>query len=298
MSDLRARLIILLLMFFSRLPLAWCRAIGAALGHIVWWKNGRARKTTQINIDLCFPELDTQTRNNLAKRSLVNTCKLAVEMGPSWLLPAEQVLSKIKACHGRDLMNAAVESGKGVILLAPHIGNWEVLGVYLGEHYKSTNFYQPPKSPLLDKLIYAARSRNGSKLAATDRKGIMTVLKTLKAGGLVGILPDQEPDRQSGVFAPFFGVQALTMTLVSNLVAKTGARVVCGIAKRSEENNGYELYFIPADEGIYSSDIDISVAALNRSVENCIALAQDQYQWEYKRFKRRPDNEPTFYPKG
>ncbi len=279
------------------MPLRFCRRIGTLLGGILWWVNGRARRTTETNIALCYPAMPEADQALLVKRSLQETAKTTVEMGPAWYWQAETVLKVITKIHGADILAEAAASKQGVILLAPHIGNWEFLGLYLGKYYQTTILYQPPKSEVLGNLIYRSRRRNGVKLAATDRKGVMQLLKTLRAGNMIGILPDQEPDPNSGLFAPFFGVPALTMTLVSNLVAKTGAQLVCGMALRNEQSKGFELIFFKADESIAAADLNESVAALNRSVESCVQCAPEQYQWEYKRFKRRPNNLPRFYAK-
>ena len=108
-------------------------------------------------------------------------------------------------------------------------------------------------------------------------------------------MPDQEPEPHSGEFAPFFGIQALTMTLLTNLAQKTGALVVTGWAKRIYEPHGYEIIFCEAEEGVYSEDPLTQVQALNRSVEACVTKSAEQYQWEYKRFKKQPDNKPGIY---
>ncbi len=297
MPDLQARLLVFFLKLFSLLPLGLTRRLGVWVGVLLWLFNGRARSTTQINIQLCYPELDKHSQEKLTKQSLQGSCITAFEMGPSWFWPKDKILGKISSSRGTELLQQAVESGQGVIVLAPHIGNWELLGLCIAEHYPITNLFQPPKSAYMGEMIRSARTRSGSHLAPTNRKGIITLLKALKAGEVVGILPDQEPEPESGVFAPFFGVDALTMTLASNLARKTGARVLCGFTKRINADN-YELVFIAADEGIGEKDRLISASALNRSVENCVKQAREQYQWEYKRFKRRPNNEPRYYPKG
>ena len=113
--------------------------------------------------------------------------------------------------------------------------------------------------------------------------------KALKRGEQIGILPDQEPKLEGGVFASFFSVQALTMTLVSGLIARTGAKVVCGYAERLPKGRGYGVHFKQVDPLIYDPDLKESVEGLNRSVEACVKQLTEQYQWEYKRFKRRPD---------
>ncbi len=166
--------------------------------------------------------------------------------------------------------------------------------MYTGQGIDSTFMYQPPKLPALDRLLQRTRSRGGIKLAPTERKGVSLVLRALQNGELVGVLPDQVPNDESGDFAEFFGEQALTMTLVSKLAARSGAKVFCGFAERRRAGDGFRLIIREADSLIYDEDLQQSLRGLNKTIEDCVLMAVDQYQWEYKRFRRRPDGE-RFY---
>ncbi len=298
MGDFQGKLFVLMLRLLAWLPLVWCWQLAKLIGSIMWLNNGRARRTTEINIQLCYPQLDREQQRQISRQSLVESSKLLTEMAAMWMWPLDRSLALIKRSCGEQLLEQASQSDQGIIILAPHIGNWELLGMYLGRHYQVTNLYQPPTSPILDQLLQSVRTRSGGDLVPTNRSGISALLTTLKKGGMVGILPDQEPEPESGIFAPFFGVPALTMTLVSNLVKKTGAQVFCAYAKRLETEKGFELVFKPADEAIACTDIEESVKAINRSVESCVVDVPEQYQWEYKRFKKRPQEQQRFYPKG
>lgn len=278
-----------LLLICAWLPLSIVQGIGGLFGTLMNLFPTRARQTTRQNLQLCFPELSGQELGSLTERSLQETAKTALEMGKCWLLPLEKVLNTIRHVEGREVLEQAMNHGKGVILLAPHLGNWEVFGYYFTEQFPTTFMYQPPKNRHFDTMIKAARSRGNARLAPTNRQGVSILLKTLKQGEMVGLLPDQEPGEDGGEFAPFFATPALTMTLVSRLVERTGARVICGFARRLPGGRGFDLVIKAADSMIYESDLVRSVEGLNRSVEVCVREAVSQYQWEYKRFKRRPD---------
>ncbi len=226
----------------------------------------------------------------LIKSSLAHTACTALEMGKAWVAPIEKTLALVVETEGYDDFLAAARSDRGVVLLAPHLSNWEVLGFFASNGVPSNFMYQPPRIAALDRLLREARSRSGVKLAPTNRKGVAEVLGALKNGELVGILPDQVPGDESGVFADFYGEPAFTMTLVSKLVQRTNALVYCGFAQRLPKGKGFKAVFARADEGIYSDELDVSVCALNKTVEIATNKAIDQYQWEYKRFRRRPDN--------
>ena len=271
------------------LPLRTLRAIGNVWGSVLFLLPGRARSTTIRNLQVCFPNLRESEIAVLAKESLRNTACTAMEMGKAWLLPMEKTLSLVSATDGGDAFEAARASGKGVILLAPHLSNWEIFGFALCHDVSSTWLYQPAKIAPLDALIQRARSRSGMEMVPTDRRGVARLLKALQAGAVVGILPDQVPADESGEYAPFFGEQAFTMTLVSKLIKRTGARVFCGFARRLPGGQGFKIIVREADPMLYSDDLVKSVTGLNKSVEQCVKLAVSQYQWEYKRFRRLPD---------
>jgi Kdo2-lipid IVA lauroyltransferase/acyltransferase len=263
--------------------------LARAWGFLLSQFSSRSKHTTQKNLKSCFPEKTENEIVQLTKSSLTNTAATALEMGKMWLPPMEKTLKMVVASEGREEFVAAHEAGNGVILLAPHLGNWEIFAFYLCDDLESTWLYQPPKLPALDRLITKTRSRGGLTMAPTNRAGVSKVLKTLKEGKLAGVLPDQVPPDEGGVYAPFFGEEAFTMTLVSKLVQKTDAKVFCGFANRLPSNQGYKVIVESADESIYSHDIDESVAALNRTVQKSVNRAVEQYQWEYKRFRKQRD---------
>ena len=268
--------------------------MGEAWGYLLYHLPNRSRSTTDKNLRTCFPEKTESEITQLTKCSLVNTARTALEMGKTWLPPMEKSLSMVAECRGKELIIEAQNSGRGIILLAPHLGNWEIFGFYVCHGLDSTWLYQRPNLPALDRLITRTRSRSGIKMVPANHSGVSKILKSLKQGKIVGVLPDQVPPEGGGTFAPFYTEQALTMTLVSKLLQKTDAKVFCGFAKRLSKNKGYQIIVEAADKQIYSENIDESVAALNRTVENSVNKAVEQYQWEYKRFRKRPDGK-KFY---
>jgi len=172
-----------------------------------------------------------------------------------------------------------------VIVLAPHHGNWELVGLYLSTLRPMAALYKPPKIKELEDYMSKVRGRHGSELVPTNKRGVVRLFSVLREQGMVGILPDQVPGGSGGVFAPFMGVPANTIKLVSRLVDKTGCEVVSLCAMRRPQADGFDMVFRRVDPDIYSSDVDVSVAAMNRSIEECVRHIPEQYQWEYKRFK-------------
>jgi len=255
------------------------------MGHIAYITNGRSAKITRENLMLCLPHLGFRDRERMIKRSLKETGKVATEVCVLWHNHQIPVQHYIRRIEGEELARQALADGKGLLILAPHLGNWEVLGLHLTSLGTVTNLYQPPKMAELDEVIRRGRERSGANLVPTNAKGVAALLKNLKNNGICGILPDQNPnDEGSGNFAPFFGHPAFTMTLVHKLILRTNCTAVFAFAKRVE--SGFELIYRAAPEDIYSEDTETSLAALNLGVERLVMEAPEQYQWEYKRFKR------------
>jgi KDO2-lipid IV(A) lauroyltransferase len=279
--------------FIGILPLGLLRACGAGVGHLMWWRNGREAQVTKRNIELCFPQLSQTGQDELAQRSLVNTAQTGLELIKVWMQSNQHTAAQIRSVENQELFDNALLSGKGLLLLVPHLGNWEVVGLWCGQRREMTALYQPPKQALLEPMIKQARERMGNRLHPTDVTGVRAVLKALKNDGVSAILPDQEPDPEGGRFAPFFGVETLTMTLIHGLAKRTGCVVLMAYGQRVA--GGWQIVFKEADPAIAASDIDESVRALNRSVESCVQDCPEQYQWEYKRFKKRPPGETKVY---
>lgn len=269
----------------SRWSLKRLWRMASALGPVVYRFNKRERWVTERNLTAVYPDLSNAERSTLAQHSLRHSTATMLELGHAWMAAPDKVEASILAVHGRDKLDNARTDGRGVIVLAPHFGNWEVLNFWLSSHFPFTAMYEPPKISALDPVIRHGRERMGASLVPTNPRGVAALLKALKRSEAIGILPDQEPDWGSGVFAPFFGRDAYTATLLPKLVARTQARVVTGVALRIP-GKGFEIHFLDADERVYSDDDVQSATGVNASVEAAIGLSPAQYQWEYKRYRK------------
>lgn len=274
------------------------RIIGRLLGYVIWLINGSSRKVTEENLKICYPDMPAGERKALAKRSIQHLAITGLELGPAWNWSAERILQKVIAVEGMELFEEAEAKSQGILFLAPHLGNWEVLGIFLGKHCGTTSMFQPPDNPALNTMIASARARSGATLVPTSTRGVKAVLQVLKRGGVSSILPDQVPPKGSGEFALFYNEPALTMTLIYNLVRRTNAQVLMGFAMREESGNGFTIKFKKVPDGIYSDDIVESLNTMNKSIEECVAQCPEQYQWEYKRFKKQPDGKKKYYRKN
>lgn len=297
MKQFKAVIAIFVLGLLSLLPLRWAQAVGRWIGRRASANpQGELCRVTRINLEACFPGMSDSERQQLAKESLLQTGMSISEMGMSWLWSPSRTLKKVTQVNNEQLITESVALGKGCILIAPHLGNWEVLNLYLSAKYPFTAMYKPPKLKMLDDLIKKMRARLGTRMAPADASGVRMVMKALKRGEMVGILPDQEPE-SGGTFSTFYGQDIYSMKLLAQLVKQTGARVVCGFAERLENGRGFEIHFLEPNESIYDRDLQTAVNGMNRSVMNCVDQKPTQYQWEYKLFDHRPEGQPSLYRK-
>jgi Kdo2-lipid IVA lauroyltransferase/acyltransferase len=293
---MRAILLKLLFRVFALLPLRAAHALGSALGSLLLVIPNRRVRTARINIDLCFPELDARSRRALVRDSVREYAKTFTELGTLWTRDREGIERLIQGIDGAARVRDAMNTGKGLILAAPHLGSWEMIGYYCSMNFPMTNMFRTPPIAQTTSILRYGRGRFGGKLVPTDNSGIRALYKALERGEMVGILPDQVPGSGGGsVFAPFFGRPASTMVLLSRLAAKTGATVLFAYAERLPRGRGYHLHFLPAPAEIGTGSVESSAAAVNAMVEQCVRALPQQYQWVYKRFRVQPPGQPVPY---
>ncbi|MBK7012050.1 MAG: lipid A biosynthesis acyltransferase [Xanthomonadales bacterium] len=282
------RLLYAVLWLAGLLPLRILHAIGSVFGDLLWWRNGRERRITTINLAL----LETQDRALAgqvdARGVLRETGKAALEVAKVWSGRPQQALALVREVRGLDLFEQALANGKGVIIAAPHLGCWELLSYWLAARTSLAIVYRPPRHSRFEPLLIKARGASKVEQVRAEGAGVRSLYRRLAAGGVVGILPDQQPRQGEGEFAPFFGIEALTMVLVPRLAERTGATVLFAFAERLPRGAGFRIYIEAAPPGIADTDLRVACTALNEGVERCVRIAPLQYQWHYKRYSISP----------
>lgn len=286
------RLVASLLKLGAHLPLRALHALGAALAWTLSWFGTREVRVARRNVELVFPELDATGRRRMLRATLAETGKGVVELAALWGRAPRAALALVREVRGREILDAALAQGRGVLVAAPHLGAWELLNLYLSSIAPMSVLYRVPQSAEFEHLLTHARGAFGAAQVRADAAGVRVLFRHLKEGRIVGILPDQRPKGGEGADAPFFGHRAKTMTLLSRLAGKTGAPVVLGFAERLPRGAGFRIHFAAAEPEVADEDLPRAVAALNRGIEQLTRIAPAQYQWTYKRFSFRRKGDP------
>lgn len=283
-----------LLWCLSRLPWRWQTGIGRLLGNTFRLFASQRRHITEVNLALCFPELSETERRKLLTDNFVSLGIGIMEMAMSWW-GSDRRLQKLVTIEGLPHLHDALKNNKGVILLSAHLTTLEIGGRLLALHAPFHVMYRKHKNPVIESVMRNARIRNFDK--AIPRKDLRTMLKSLKDNMPVWYAPDQDYGPKQSLFAPFFGVQAASVTGTSRLARMSGAAVVPFFQTRLPNGKGYRLTLLPALDDFPGEDVESDTRRINEIIEAQIRTQPEQYLWAHRRFKTRPPGEKKPYKK-
>ena len=280
--------------FLGYWPLPMLRVLGYLAGGLLYLVPNRERENARTNLRLCMPDLNPRQRKALLRKTLVENATTVLEMPAVWYGRTQTWLNRLDSAQVDAQIRDLLQQGKGLIVAMPHLGNFEISAHYFSQLGKATGLYRPPRKQGLEQIMLEGRSRPGqNRMVATDRQGIKALYQALSNNEIIVILPDQQPKTAkggAGVYAPFFGYPALTMTLVNRFARKTGAPVFfIGFIRQKGRFSKYKVIGFEAAEKIADQDPVAAATALNLGVEACVSLAPEQYQWTYRRFRTQAD---------
>ena len=264
---------------FSRLPLSALQALGGWLGALAAKVPGRYHDRLIANFRHAYPDVTPA----MLKEAGRSAGRMVFEMPYFWVRKngADVAPHLFDVC--RSIVERALADGRGLIFLTPHLGCFEVLPQAYAREHPVTSLFKPPRKASLRGWIETMRAGPNMQMAPADPRGVRMLVRALKRGEAVGILPDQTPTAGEGVWAPFFGKPAYTMTLVHRLHRRTGAPVVALFAERLPRGAGYRLHL--EEIGDLPEDATQAATRINAAVERLIAVAPTQYLWGYNRYK-------------
>ena len=267
----------LLLRLAAGLPLRLLHALGAATGWLLYLLSPRFRRYLNLNLSQAGFD-DPATRRS----AIAETGRAAFELPAIWLRPQDEAAARVVDVDGWKRIEDALAAGKGLILLTPHLGCWEVSAQYFARRHPITVMYSPPKVASLEPLMRAGRTREGMRSVPADLSGVRALFRALKRGQAIGMLPDQVPGSGEGEWVEFFGRPAYTMTLAARLSQASGARILVAFAERLPAARGYRIHI----EGLPEPHPGESeLRRMNRALEILIRRSPAQYLWAYNRYK-------------
>lgn len=282
-----------LIWLIAQLPLAIQHRLGAFVGWLAYHLASSRRRITRTNIDLCFPELNTEQRRRLVRKTFRSNGIGLFEAATGWFRDPEQ-LRGITRVHGFEYLESALESGKGVLLLGGHYSTLDLGGSLISLYIDADVMQRDHNNPLMNAVMTRSRERRyGMALGRKDLRGL---LRRLRANRIVWYAPDQDYGPRNSVFAPFFGVPAATITATARIARASGCQVVPFSHFRRDNGLGYDIHFQPALTAFPSGDDVADAKRVNQVIENEIRRHPDQYLWMHRRFKTRPDPaDPDLY---
>jgi KDO2-lipid IV(A) lauroyltransferase len=268
------------------LPLSWARALGSACGRGAQAFNTRETRIARRNMELIHPEWSAAQREALVGEILRATGRNLLETLRVWTRSRAANLRLVRQVHAGELLDEALAQGRGLIISAPHVGNWEILVEYLASRAPFALVFRVPEKKFGEVFLRLARDGPNVQLVPAEATAMRPLWKTLKDGGMVGVTPDQQPKLGSGEFAPFFGRPALTLSLIPRLAERSGAPVLFAWAEPVP--GGFDIRFERGAREIAAADLAVATAAMNAQVEAIAKRDMKQYQWTYKRWSKRP----------
>lgn len=285
-------LVIGLLWCLTRLPYTLQLTIGRLLGHLLRLTATRRRHITEVNLALCFPELSDAERQHILVENFASMGIGMLEMGMSWW-SSERRLQRLCTIEGMENLQKALEGGNGAILLSAHFTTMEIGGRMLSMHIPFQVLYREHKNAAMEYVI--SRGRNKFTHKAILRDNLLGMRRSLKRNIPVWYAPDQDFGIGKGMFAPFFGIPAATITATSTLAKMAHSPVVPFYQTRLPGARGYRLTLLPALENFPGDNIEDDTRRINAVIEECIRKQPEQYLWAHRRFKTRPEGMQDVY---
>jgi KDO2-lipid IV(A) lauroyltransferase len=274
----------------AQVPLSWMHRLGAWLGWLVYAFSGSYRRRLKANAE------NAGFSRAQYRPAIAAAGAMVAELPWLWLRPTgESVLPRVRWSN-ESVFEEALAAKRGVILATPHVGSWEMIGQAIAERFGPTHgpltvLFRPARKAWLSDLVAGSRDRPGLKTLPTTLTGVRGLMRALRAGGYTGVLPDQVPPQGQGVWAPFFGKPAYTMTLLARLAQQTGAQVLMTWCERLPGAR-YVIHFELVDApALYDarSTPEAAATAMNETLMRLIDRLPGQYLWGYGRYKQPRD---------
>lgn len=277
-----------LINFVSRQPLTVARFTAKFLALFVnTFKLTKTSNVIRLNLAIALPHLSNTERNRIGQNAIQNEMISYFEFFHIWGADNHKNIARINKVHNEQLFHDALAENKGVVLLMPHFGTWEIMNAWLSQYTQMTIMYKPIKNKSADDFVRSARSRDQAVLVPTDESGVRQIFKALKKGGTTVILPDHSPDH-TGELVPYFDIPLYSSNLSAKLIQKTKSATLFMYALRNE-NSSFDIFIEAIDPAIYTQSAEFGTKIIHQKIQALIQKNPENYHWSYKRFNANPE---------
>ena len=287
-----SRILFTLMWLIRFLPFRVVSIIGGAAGAVAYWLIRERRLVTRVNLEKCFPQMESGDRERLARAHFRAFCRSFADRAILWWAPRARV-ERLVRIEGLEHLRAL--GGAPALLFAPHFVGLDAGLTRLGCEVNLVVMYANQKDPRFGELLKRGRSRFGEQRLVSRQEGVRATLAAMREGRPFYYLPDQDYGPRDTVFVPFFGVPAATVTGLSRISQVTGAKVLPCVTRMLAPGQGYVLRIDPPWDNFPTPDPIADTRRMNEYLERRILEMPEQYFWMHKRFKTRPAGEERFY---
>ena len=288
------KLVYFIFFLLALIPLPILQGLGSVLGRLGFYFATSERQRTTKNLHFSKLAANDQQAEKLVKSIFAETAKSGLELSVAWTRSSKHIVSLFKEVHGWEHIEAAIERNEGLLLITPHLGNYDLAGRFLSEKlpFPLTAMYRPPKISWLENVMNSGRVRDNGYTAPANMLGVKQIVRALKNKQATIVLPDQVPGEGEGVWATFFGQPAYTMTLASRLAVMPEVTPLFFCGERLPHGRGFVLHIAPL-EGTLSGNREHDAQIINNNVEKWVTRFPSQYLFGYNRYKWRKNRPAT-----
>jgi KDO2-lipid IV(A) lauroyltransferase len=285
---------VFLLWVLHFLPFRLLSVFGCGLGWLFYHFGKHRRHVVEINLALCFPELDDTQRTALAKAHFQALGRSFLDRSLLWWSSPQRLRALIHL-EGEENIRDLLQAGTAVIFLAPHFIGFDAGGAILGMSFDSVGVYSKQKNKVFDRLVLRGRRRFRDHIMLSRQEGVLSTIKAMRSGRPLRYLPDMDFGRRDAIFVPFFGVPAATITGLSRLARVAKAKVVLVTPRLLPGGAGYHVNVSPPWTDFPTDDVEADTRRMNAAIEEIARTMPEQYYWVHRRFKTRPQGEASYY---
>ena len=283
------------LYLLSLCRLSITQRLASIIAITIYSGNNKKYMVAHKNLSICFPDKSSEWLEQTARKSIASYLKTLLESPYIYRFSDSNIDKFINNIHNKDCIENCLKENNGVIFMTPHLGSWELAGLFTATLIKTTIMYKPLRNKVLNDYVYTGRQATGADLVETNNVGVKKLLKALKNNNAIGILPDHTPKINQGTMSKFYNIPVNTNSLIYKLGKKNKVPIISIYAERLPKNKGFDIHLDVINKNFYDLDQIGAADLLNKSIEDMVNKNISQYIWVYERFRNRSGVKENIY---